>query len=267
MASFAFVVLAIYVGIAALLFVFQRNLLYFPDSEKPSRAQYGVGEMEEVVLTTDDGLELFSWYQAADEGRPTIVFFHGNAGSVGSRGFKVQPYLRQGIGVLLLEYRGYGGNPGRPDEQGLYHDARAALSFLASRGVGSKSIVLYGESLGSGVAVQMAFEGQGGAIILETPYTSMSDVARHHYFWLPVQWLVRDRFESKKKIGRVSLPLLVLHGVDDGTVPFKFGKALFELAQEPKTLSVFEGGGHNNLYEYGAAQSVVEFLDGEFPRL
>lgn len=266
MAGFAFVVLAIYLSIAGLLFVFQRNLLYFPENEKPVAARYGVSEMDEVALVTEDGLELFAWYCPAKEGKPTLVFFHGNAGSVGSRGFKLRPFLSKGLGVLLVEYRGYGGNPGEPSEEGLYQDARAALLFLAAQKVEASQVILYGESLGSGVAVQMAFEGQGAAMILETPYTSMPDVAQHHYFWLPVQWLVRDRFDSKAKIGGVSIPLLVLHGARDGTVPIRFGEKLFNLAREPKFFSVFDQGEHNDLYEHGAIEVVLDFIDRQFPR-
>jgi len=255
------VVLAIYLGIAGLLFVFQRNLLYFPDGHRPSPVAVGVSEMEEVGFTTDDGLELFSWYAPAPEGRPTLVFFHGNAGNLASRAFKAKAFMRAGVGVMLVEYRGYGGNPGKPTEQGLYMDARAALKFLERRGVSPQDIILYGESLGSGVAVQMASEVKVAGLVLETPYTSMPDVAGHHYFWLPVQWLVRDRYESKNKIASISTPLLVLHGSEDKTVPPKFGKALYNLAVEPKTLEIFEGGAHNDLYDFRAADTVLRFIE------
>jgi len=265
MFGYVLIVLAIYVGIAGLLYVFQRNLQYFPDTERPSRQSVGAASMEEVDFATEDGLRLFAWYGAAEEGRPTIVFFHGNAGHLGGRAYKARRFLERGIGVLLVEYRGYGGNPGTPDEQGLYADGRAALEWLAQKGIGSENTVLYGESLGSGVAVQMAYEKRGGALVLETPFTSLPDVGQHHYFWLPVRWLVRDRFDSKKKIGQIAIPILVLHGTADKTVPIKFGKALFELANQPKTLKVFEGGEHNDLYRHGAAETVLEFIFKNYP--
>ena len=220
-----------------------------------------MGEMEEVGFTTNDGVELFSWYAPAPEGRPTLVFFHGNAGNLASRAFKAKAFMRAGIGVMLVEYRGYGGNPGKPTELGLYEDARAALKFLEGQGVSLEEVILYGESLGSGVAVQVAYEAKVAGLVLETPYTAMPDVAAHHYFWLPVQWLVRDRYESKSKIASVSVPLLVLHGSEDKTVPARFGKALYNLALEPKTLEIFEGGSHNDLYDFGAADAVVRFVE------
>jgi len=263
MTSFIIVAAVVYVVLVAALYVFQRNILYFPDTSVPSPVHSGVPEMQPVTLETEDGLKLLAWYRAA-EGKPVLVYFHGNAGNIGARGFKVRPYLDAGFGVLLVSYRGYGGNLGSPTEEGLYADGRAALDFLKIQGVAPERTVLYGESLGTGVAVQMASElgpeNPVAALVLEAPFTSMGDVAAHHYPYVPARWLIKDRFDSAAKIGGVKAPVLIIHGDRDRTIPVKFGKMLFEAAAEPKEGRWLEGGDHNDLYDFGAARIVVEFL-------
>lgn len=246
------------------LFVIQRSLTYFPDTSPPSLKRGGVPDMEAVTLRTADGLELLSWYKAAAPGQPTMAFFQGNAGNIEMRGFKVRPFLDQGIGMLLVGYRGYGGNAGKPSETGLYADGRAALEFLSERKVERRRIVLYGESLGTGVAVHLAREAVAdepvGGLVLEAPFTALGDVAQHHYFSLPARWLVRDRFESAAKIADVRAPVLIVHGEEDGVVPVKFGRRLFDAALEPKRGLWIEGYGHNDLYVSPVALDVMAFL-------
>ncbi|HLB79994.1 MAG TPA: alpha/beta hydrolase [Dongiaceae bacterium] len=249
-----------------LLFVFQRQLLYYPSGERPSLETAGLaGRMTPVRLTTADGLELLAWYAAAAEGRPTVVYFHGNAGHIGYRADKVRPYLAAGLGVLLLEYRGYGGNPGRPDEEGLYADARAALDFLDGAGVAAERRVLYGESLGGAVAVQMAAERAAGAVVLEAPFTSVPEVGQSKFPIFPVRWLARDRLDSLAKIGAVGAPVLVLHGEQDQIVPIRFGRALFAAANEPKEMRSFPAAGHEDLDAHGIAEAVLDFLGRRLP--
>ena len=263
MTNFITVGVVVYVVFVTALYVFQRNIMYFPNTSVPSPVHSGVPEMQPVTLETEDGLNLLAWYRAV-EGQPVVVYFHGNAGNIGARGFKVRPYLDAGFGVLLVSYRGYGGNRGSPTEEGLYADGRAALDFLKAQGVAPGRTVLYGESLGTGVAVQLASElapeNPVAALVLEAPLTSMGDVAAHHYPVVPARWLVKDRFDSAAKIGGVKTPVLIIHGDRDRTIPVKFGKMLFEAAVEPKEGRWLEGGDHNDLYDFGAAQIVVEFL-------
>ncbi len=265
MINFIAMASAVYVVFVGALFLFQRNMMYYPDASTPSPVASGVPEMSEVTAVSDDGLSLVSWYRAAAEGRPTMVYFQGNAGNVGSRAFKVRPYLDAGFGVLLVGFRGYGGNPGKPTEQGLYADGRAALDFLVSQGVAAGRTVLYGESLGSGVAVQMAAERAPGepvaALVLEAPFSSIADVAAHHYPYVPARWLIKDRFDSAAKIAGVRAPVLIVHGRRDRTVPMRFGKRLFEAAVEPKEGHWLEGADHNDLYDFGTARIVIDFLD------
>ncbi|MGF1640179.1 MAG: alpha/beta hydrolase, partial [Rhodospirillales bacterium] len=161
-----------YVVVVGAMFAFQRSMLYLPSTTTPLPATSGVPEMRPVGLVTADGLDLVAWYRPAAEGHPTIVYFHGNGGHIGHRGSKVRPYLDAGYGLLLVSYRGYGGNPGRPSEEGLYRDGRAALAFLGTHGVPPARTVLYGESLGTGVAVHIAAERARamqpvGALVLE----------------------------------------------------------------------------------------------------
>lgn len=264
MSGLVVVLAASYLVMASALFLFQRRLLYFPDASIPSPAAAGVAEMRPVIMQTADGLALRSWYKEAPPGKPTIIFFHGNAGNIGSRGGKARPYLDAGYGLLLAEYRGYGGNPGKPTEEGLYADGRAALAFLAGEGVKPESTVLYGESLGSGAAVRMAAEMAqrmpAAALVLEAPFTSVTDVAAHHYPYMPVRWLNKDEFDSASRIAGVNCPLFVIHGEDDRTVPVKFGKKLLALARPPKESRWIAGAGHNEIYDFGGAGAVLDFL-------
>ena len=216
--------------------------------------------MREVAIETSDGLSLLAWYRPAQNGHETLAFFHGNAGGLGMRADKIRPYLDAGYGVLLPAYRGYGGNPGAPDEQGLYRDGRAALAYLTGNGVAAGGIVLHGESLGTGIAVQMATEYPVAALILEAPFTSMPAAAQYHYFWLPAKWLVRDRYDNLEKIDRVDAPLLIVHGEADRVVPTEMGRRLFEAAREPKQVRILAGAGHVDGDEFGLAGATLPFL-------
>ena len=268
MTSFIATVTGVYLLFTLGLFVFQRSMLYFPDTSVPVLEASGIGDMEAVTLNTSDGLGLLSWYRRAAPGRPTMVFFQGNSGNIEHRGFKVRPILEQGLGLLLVGYRGYGGNPGKPSEEGLYLDGRAALGFLAADGVAPDRWVLYGESLGTGVAVQLASErtreSPVGALVLEAPYTSIAEVAGHNYPFVPAGLLVRDRFDSAAKIALIGAPLFIFHGDRDRTIPMRFGEGLFEAAVEPKESLWLKGASHNNLYEFGASRAVLDFLDRQF---
>jgi len=255
-------VLVAYLGALAILFVLQRQLLFPAGKEPPSLERAGLaGLMEPVTITTADGLALLSWYRRPPhDDAPLILFFHGNAGTIEDRAAKAKTYIDAGLGLLLLEYRGYGGNPGSASEAGLYADGRAALAFAAAQGIAPGHMVLYAESLGTGVAVQMASEQRVAALVLEAPYTSIADVAQSDFPLFPVQWLVRDRFDSVDKIGRIGVPLFVIQGERDQTIPVRFGRALFAAASEPKEAKWFPGAGHNDIARFGADAAVLDFL-------
>lgn len=250
-------------GFGLVLFVGQRHVLYenyvYGDIGNPK--QIGVYGMQVVHHHTADGLTLTAWFKKAYPGCPTIVYFHGNEGDVKSRAFKLEPLLHAGYGSFLVEYRGYGGNPGSPSEQGLYEDSRSALRWLADEGLPADQTVFMGESLGTGVAVKMAVEFPPAKLVLLAPYTSITDVARGIYWFLPIGLLSRDRFPSISRIGSIHAPLLVVHGDADDTVPFALGRDLLAAANEPKTGVFLPGAGHDNLFAAGAVDAIMTFID------
>ncbi len=244
------------------LYIAQRSMIYFPDRDHPTPAEYGVPQMKEVRVETDDGLTLGGWYIAPkEEGNPVILWFHGNASHHGQRAFFVATYLNLGYGVMLAGYRGYGGNPGKPTEENLYKDARAWIRGLHDAGIKTEDIVLYGESLGSGVAVQMATElPDARALVLQAPYTSLPGVAKTRYFFVPVDLLMKDKFESIKKIGDIKMPLLVMRGKKDSVIPPYIGQRLFDAAPEPKEQEIYPENGHNDLPAGKMSARVYSFL-------
>jgi len=248
--------------VVASAYLLQRHLLYFPTRTTPTPDAWDAEDMQVVAFGTADGVRLSAWYRPPEqEHGAVVVYFHGNASHIGSQAFKARPLIAAGHGVLLVEYRGYAGNPGQPTEAGLYHDGRAALSYLREIGIRDKQMILYGESLGSGIAVQLASEfATLGGLILEAPFTSIPDAAARHYFWLPVYSLTQDRYESLKKIGAVRAPLLILHGERDGVVPLTHGRHLYQAAQEPKDLVVFPRGRHSDLHEHGSLDHILAFI-------
>jgi fermentation-respiration switch protein FrsA (DUF1100 family) len=235
MTSFLLTALLVYGALLAGLYVMQRHLLYFPARDLQPPATYGLQGFREISLTAADAVKLTAWEHLPQPGFATIVYFHGNAGHLGNRAAKYQALARAGFGVMALEYRGFGTSEGTPSEQGLYADARAAIAYLRTiRGVPLSQIMLYGESLGSGVAVQMATEYPVAGIILEAPYTSIVRRGQARYPFIPVARLLKDRYESLAKMDRVHAPLLLFHGERDAVVPVEDGRALLAAAHAPK---------------------------------
>jgi len=253
---------AVYGGIVGGLYAFQRRLLYRPRATRPivddDLALLGVAEVE---LATADGLTLFSWYLPPPAGRPMILYFHGNGGNIGYRVHRLRHFAQAGYGVLLVEYRGFGGNPGRPNERGLFTDGEAALDFRADSGVRPDHIVLWGESLGSGVAVYLAATRKVGAMVLEAPFTSVAAAAQHQYRFVPAFYLVHDRFDSLSRIRQVAAPLLILHGERDRVVPVRHGRALLAAATAPKEGWFSPAAGHETLARFGALEVAIGFIE------
>lgn len=233
----------------AIVWLGQRSFIYFPSSHVPPPASLGLPQAEPVTFTTEDGLELDAWFVPA--GRPsadrTVVVFNGNAGNRSHRALLAALFAGHGYSTLLVDYRGYGGNPGLPSERGLYRDGRAALRYLAGRGdVNPARIVYFGESLGAGVAVALAAEHPPAAIILRSPASSLVSIGERHYPFLPVRLLLRDRYPSIDLIGKVTCPVLVIAGDADRIVPPDDSRLLFEAAREPKQFVVIKGADHND---------------------
>jgi fermentation-respiration switch protein FrsA (DUF1100 family) len=244
------------------LFVFQRNMLYLGSKEHPVPSEWGASSFEEVTTRTEDGVDLMHWYSPpADDCGPVVVVFHGNAGHIGYRVAKFAGLRAAGFGLFLSSYRGYGGNPGRPTETGLIADGRSVLSWLEAAGVAAGRTVLYGESLGAGVAIALAEKTPVGALVLEAPPSSIAEVAQAHYWYVPAKWLIWDKWNSLARIGAVEAPILLIHGARDRVVPQRFGRKLFEAANEPKEAVFPEKADHLNLLDdLRIMQRMVAFI-------
>lgn len=258
------VLVAGYLALCGLLYFKQRDLLYLPSTEPLDVARLSaLADFELIETVTADGLKLrHLWLAPREPGAGVVVSFHGNGGNAGGRAEKMLKALPAGQGLLLVEYRGYAGNPGRPSEAGLLADADSALRWLEGQGIGHRRWRLYGESLGSGVATQLAAaEAAAGrpvaGVALEAPFTSVAATAQHHYWYVPALWLVRDRFDSLARIDRLGAPLLILHGRLDGVVPYAMGERLLAAAQAPKRLHAVERGQHADLHDFPEAAALV----------
>ncbi len=253
MLYFFFAIIVACFAVVGLFYWFQRSLTYFPEHSTITPQEAGVPEMEVVALTTEDGLQLKAWYCPPKEAHlPTVVYFHGNAGHIGYRASLVRPYIKAGFGVFLLTYRGYSANPGKPSEEGLYRDARASIEFLKGQ-----DVVLFGESIGAAVAIQMALEFPIKAIILQAPFTTLADVGAYHYPFIPIRLLLKDKYNSLAKASNVQVPVCIIHGENDGIIPPAMSQKLFNAFQEPKTLHLVPHTGHNDLFE---PTFVINFL-------
>jgi uncharacterized protein len=244
-----------YLAIVILLAVSQVRLIYPVPTAQGVPAGYS-----SIALRTADGLTIAAGYRPAREGLPTVLFFHGNA-MVWPDGTRVTELLAsRGYGVLLAEYRGYNGNPGEPGEQGLYHDARAALAFLRGEGVSGSDIVIVGLSVGSGPAVQLATESKVRALILVSPFASLPATASAAYPWLPVNWLLRDRYDNLSKLPRIDAPVLIVHGDADRLIPSAHAEQL-AAAHPGATFVSMPGRGHNMAADPAVQRLQLEFLE------
>jgi fermentation-respiration switch protein FrsA (DUF1100 family) len=250
MLKIIFASISIYCLLLVILYFTQRSMTYFPDRSVITPSQAGVPEMEVIELATQDNLSIKAWYKAPTTPHtPTLVYFHGNAGGLAHRGFIARIFLDQGYGLFLLTYRGYSGNPGSPSEAGLYNDARAAIKFLINQDVSPECLVLIGESIGSSVAIKMATEFKVGSIILQAPFSTLTDVASIHYsFFLPYKGLIQDKYDSMAIASQIRAPILILHGKNDTIIPPELSRKLFEIMPEPKEAEYLPGRGHNDLF-------------------
>ena len=223
-------------------------MMYFPSHDVGTPLQAGLPRAEAVTFKTADGLALGGWFVPASEaGSTTVIVFNGNAGNRAYRADIARRFSEAGLAVLLFDYRGFGGNPGSPTEEGLAADAKAAYDYVLSRSdVDPSRVVYFGESLGSGVAVRLAVDHPPRALVLRSPFTSFVDLGRVHFGWLPVGVLLRDRYPSIDRIGAIRSPVLVIAGSNDSIVPAEQSRRLFEAARDPKRLVIVEGADHND---------------------
>lgn len=251
----------VYLLIAGAAFFGQRALMYVPDTRYVRPSEDGLTTVEERTLVAPDGAKVFAWYGRAAPGQPTILYFHGNGGSLTSRSERIARYLARGRGMFMMTYRGYGGSTGRPSEAANVADAIRAYDALRAEGVKAEDIILYGESIGTGVAVQVAAERPVAGVILDAPYTSIVDVAVRAYPYLPVRPFLLDRYENHRHIARLSAPLLIVHGERDGIIPVEMGRALYAMAREPKRMVTFQMAGHSDHHLYGSYEAINAWID------
>jgi fermentation-respiration switch protein FrsA (DUF1100 family) len=235
--------------VLALTFVFQRRLMYFPSRDVPTPVEMGLSNVEETAFRTADGLILQGWFVRSWSGpaRYTVLMFNGNAGNRAYRAGVAAVLRKYGLAVFLFDYRGFGGSQGSPSESGLAMDGRAARAYLLSRpDVAASRVIYFGESLGTAVAVELASAHEPAALILRSPFVSMTELAQLHYPFLPVRLLLRDRFTSLDHIRQVRCPLLIIAGSNDRIVPIEQSRRLHDAAVAPKTFLMIRGAGHND---------------------
>ena len=252
-----------YVLIVLILFFFQGNLLYHPSVNnyiKDQTAKEPTG-IEKVRITTKDKIDLIGWFYSNNmENSKTILFFHGNAGSLENRTYKLNHFKNLNLNFLIIAWRGFNGNSGKPNELGLYEDAKSAIGWLKEKGIKEKNIILYGESLGTGVAIEVAQNKNYAGVILESPFTSMVNMGKKYYPFFPVSLLLKDKFESYKKINKVFVPILIMHGKVDNIVPFHMGKKMYELANKPKYSYFSEYDDHMMEYNETLLNELKKFI-------
>ena len=252
-------VVLIYLTITFILYYSQRSLLYHP-SENNYSGDKLIVPIDKVKILTDDNIELIAWHHKKKGNYKTILFLHGNAGSLENRIHKINHFKNMKVNFLIISWRGFSGNKGKPTEQGLYEDARSAIRWLDSKGINKKNIIIYGESLGTGIATEIAQNQNFAGIILESPFTSMIEAGKDKYPYLPVRLLLKDKYESIKKIKNIKSPILIMHGKTDKIVPFRMGKKIYELANQPKFSYFSNYDNHMMEYNENLLNALEEFI-------
>ena len=227
-------ILVVYSSVLIVLFIFQRNLMYHPDENNYFGDKLEVN-IEKVKIKTPDKINLLSWFHKKDLKKfKTIIYFHGNAGTLENRIHKLNHFKDMNVNFLIISWRGFSGNDGKPSEEGLYVDGNSAINWLKNLGLSEEDIIIYGESLGTGVATEIAQNSNFAGLVLETPFTSMVEAAKNFYPYIPVGLLLKDKYKNKLKIKNINIPVLVMHGESDQIVPFWMGKKIYEMANQPK---------------------------------
>ena len=248
-----------YLAILGYLYVNQRQMLFeaCPGYEKPDI--HGLA-IRDVAIHTPDGETLQGWYEPPKPGKPVILYLHGQGSTLELGKWRYIRMHKEGVGYLALAYRGFSGSTGHPTEQGLFADGLAAYDWLKAQGFRDKDVVIHGHSLGTGVATYVATKRPARALILEAPFTAASDVGGERYPFIPVSLLMHDRFENRNRIQAVHMPVLIIHGTRDRTVPFAQGKRLFGMANDPKVFIAMPNSDHNTLTRDGAYTRYWAFL-------
>ena len=263
MIKYIFSVFIIYIFFGLFLYIFQRKIIFnVASSSKPKKPkEYGLKGIKELQICNEDGINLLCWYkQAKLKSSPTLVYFHGNSFDIGERAYRIERYINYGWGVLLVSWRGFSGNQGSPTEINLYKDANSIMSWIDKNNFNKKKdIILYGESLGAAVAIEMGTRYLFKSIILEAPFTSIADIAQKRYKIFPTKYLVRDKFNNLLKIKKIFSPILIISGKKDEVVPHSQSKQLYDNANKPKDCLFVDEAMHNNLYDFDIDKKVIKF--------
>ena len=257
---FIFLSLIFYLLILLFMYIFQRTFMYHPNVKNTDSTTVQF-KYKEVYIESEKDIKLKSWHSYLNPNKKTILFFHGNAGELGARTYKLNKFNDLDLNFLIISWRGFSGNNGKPTEQGLYKDAQKAVEWLEKKGINKKDIILYGESLGTGIAVELATKNEYSGIILESPYTSMIDMGKRFYPFLPISILQKDKYNSLKKLSMIKSPILVLHGKSDTLVPFYMGKKIYDAANEPKYYYFPEFDNHMMTYDQDMLKILSNFVN------
>ena len=253
-------IIVIYSSLLVILFIFQRNLMYHPQENNYFGDKLEV-EIEKVNITTIDNINLLGWFHKKDLNKfKTIIYFHGNAGTLDNRIHKLNHFKNMKVNFLIIAWRGFSGNQGSPSEKGLYIDGQSAVNWILKQGVLEENIILYGESLGTGIATEIAQHKSFAGIILETPFTSMINAAKEFYPYIPVNLLLKDKYENFKKIKNINSPILIMHGEKDTIVPFSMGEKMYQLANEPKYFYFTKHDDHMMVYNEPMLKTLKDFI-------
>ena len=261
--SFTKLVILIIVTYCLLLtfvFFYQRKLLYHPNFSNHVTGDGLIHSIEKINIKTEDNIDLKGWFHLKDLKKKTILFFHGNAGTLDNRIYKLNFLGNLDINFLIIAWRGYSGSSGKPTELGLYQDAKSAVNWLNLKGIAEKNIILYGESLGTSVAIEIGQSKNFAGMILEAPFTSMVDTGKKYYPFFPVKLLLKDKYESKNKIKNIKFPILVMHGKKDKIIPFYMGEAIYNLANKPKFKYFSDNDDHMMDFDENLVNEISSFL-------
>jgi hypothetical protein len=244
---FFLIIAIVYTGVILGIYFNQRNLQYHPNKEVKDVAAYDLGDTTEIFLTTSDGAKIQTWVHMPKPGMPMTIWYHGNAHHLGQRAEKFKQLIDLGYGFIAPSWQSFGKSDGVPSQAGIYEVARLAIKYSQQLGFKTEDTILIGESLGSGIASQMATEHKFKGVFLITPYTTIADRAQEMYWYLPVKYLTKDNFNNIDNISRINAPVLIVHGDDDDIIPHSHSQKLFEKALEPKKLIIYPGKHHSDL--------------------
>ena len=257
---YIYLLIFLYLFLGFILFIFQRKIIFNKSKAPKAPSDYGLIDVKKIKIETTNNISLLAWFFKGKKNKPILVYFHGNSFDIGERSYRLKRYNDAGLSTLIVAWRGYSGNEGKPTERNLYADGNSAIQWiLDNTNFRIEDIINYGESLGSGVAVELNLKYNFLCTVLEAPFTSIADVALKRYKIYPTKFLVKDKFDNFDKIAQIKSPLLIISGKRDEVVPHEHSVLLIKKAPEPKKTLFLDEAMHNNLYEFKIEQTVINF--------